>query len=100
MFLPLDGFNQRDRHEAVAAESGSSGELLLILALSLSCNLIFYWVHNFLSASDTSITNWEEVEGPVFDSGKFDGVLKNFNQHTPYAAIQRKTYFRVLTLWP
>lgn len=54
MFLPLDGFNQRDGHGALAVESGfySSG-LLLILALSLSCNLIFYRVHNFLSASDT-----------------------------------------------
>lgn len=96
VFLPLDGFNQRDRREARTVESGfSSGGLLLILALSLSCNLIFYRVHNFLSAADTRVTSWEKVGRPVSDSGKSDCALKNPNQHTPYAAIQRKTYFMV-----
>lgn len=68
--------------------------------LRLSYNLIFYWVHNFLSVSDTRVTSWEKVGRAVFDSGKFDCALKNPNQHTPYAAIQRKTYFMVSTLWP
>lgn len=98
MFLPRDGFHQGDRREALAVESGFyAGGLLLILALSLSLsrNLIFYRVHNFLSASDTRVTSGGRVGRPVFDSGKFQCALENPNQHTPYAAIRRKTYFMV-----
>ena len=83
VFLPLDGFNQYDRREVLAVESGfSSGGLLLTLALSLSCNLIFYWVHNFLLASDTRVTSEDQVGRLVFDSGKFDGALKKTPTNT------------------
>lgn len=43
MFLPRDGFHQRDRHEALAVESGFyAGGLLLILALSLSLAIPYF----------------------------------------------------------
>lgn len=98
MFFPLDGFNQHDRHETLAVESGFySGGLLLILPLSRSCNVIFYWVHNFLSASDARVTSWDKVGRLAFDSGKFDCALKTPTNTHHIAVIQRKTYVMVST---
>lgn len=100
MFLPLDGFNQHDRHDAPAVESGlSSGTLLLILALS---HLRSYFIECIISYQlQTPESPAEKKVGrAALDSGKFDCALKNPNQHTPYAAIQRPTSFMVSALWP
>ena len=86
--------------KALAAERGSSSGPLLILDSLPPCSLMFYRAHNFLSASDTSVTSSVRVGRPGLDSGKLDCTLKHTNQHTLWAAMQRETYFMVSTLWP
>lgn len=82
MFLPLDGFNQCDRHKALAVESGlSSGRLLLILALS---RLRSYFIECIISYQlQTPESPAEKKVGrAAFDSGEFDCALKKTPSNT------------------